>query len=193
MTAFVEVRDLRHTNRYEPKDNVHRLTGIDHVGLACRDPDVSGEFVRQVLGGVELFRAGYDEEDRRLGRLRHIFYHVGQTLVEVVEQEDGQGYPDKHSANTNPHWSFGATPDGLAQFIEHLRAEGIPFDGPRSHRGVTAVSVYFVDPDGNHLEVTTWSPIPVGLMDLKPMGGPYGFIPWEKLAHDWRPTAAQSA
>jgi len=105
----------------------------------------------------------------------------------VVEQEDGVSYPDKSGINTNPHWSFGATPHGLSNFINRLKLEGIPFNGPRSHRGVSAVSVYFVDPDGNHLEVTTWSPVPEDLMELFPMGGKHGFIPWDKLGHDWRP------
>ena len=36
--------------------------------------------------------------DIRLKRLKHIFYHVGTQLVEVVEQDDGVSYPDK----TNP-------------------------------------------------------------------------------------------
>lgn len=179
--------NLRHGDRYVVPGNRLALSGVDHVGLACRDPDISALFVEQILGGIELFRAGYNEEDRRLGRHRHIFYHVGSTLVEVVEQEDGVSYPDRASENTNPHWAFGATPQVLAQFAEHLTREGIPFDGPRSHTGVAAVSVYFRDPDGNNLEVTTWSPIPDGLMELKPMGGKYGFIPWAALSHDWRP------
>ena len=188
MNASIPVPGLRHGNRYEPQDNSFHLSGVDHVGLPCRDPDLSGEFVIRVLGGIELTRAGYGDEDKRLGRLRHIFYHVGSSLVEVVEQEDGTSYPDKASVNTNPHWAFGATPQSLAQFMENLKREGIPFDGPRSHAGIAAVSVYFLDPDGNHMEVSTWSPIPVGLMELKPMGGKHGFIPWDKLGHNWRPT-----
>lgn len=178
---------MRHGDRYASPPNKFKLTSVDHVGLACRDPDLSARFVEEILGGVELFRAGYDELDRKLGRLRHIFYHVGTTLVEVVENEDRKSYADPASKNTNPHWAFGATPENLAAFVKHLDREGIPYDGPRSHTGVSAVSVYFRDPDGNNLEVTTWSPIPSGLMPLKPMGGQYGFIEWDQLSHNWRP------
>jgi hypothetical protein len=45
-----------------------------------------------------LFRAGYTDEDKAKGKLRHAFYHIGATLVELVEQEDGVSYP----GHTNP-------------------------------------------------------------------------------------------
>ncbi len=170
-------------------DNRFKLTGVDHVGLPCRDPVRAGRFVEQILGGVEVFRAGFSEADLKLGRLRHIFYHVGAQLVEVVEQEDLKSYPDRtnpESANTNPHWAFGASPENLAKFTDHLIREKIPFDGPRSHRGIGVVSVYFRDVDGNNLEVTTWEPIPTGLMKTTMMGGENGFIPWKNLSHDWK-------
>lgn len=166
--------------------NRFNLWGIDHVGLACRDPDLSGRFLERVLGGVEAYRAGYSETDRKLGRLRHIFYHIGSQLVEVVEQDDKQSYPDPKGKNTNPHWAFGATAENLAKFVEHLRKEKIPFNGPRSHHGTTVVSVYFRDIDGNNLEVTTWEPLPPGLIETTPMGGVHGFIEWDKLSHNWR-------
>jgi catechol 2,3-dioxygenase-like lactoylglutathione lyase family enzyme len=170
--------------------NRFNLTGIDHVGIPCRDPDRAGKFVEQILGGIEIYRAGYSADDRKLGRLRHIFYHVGAQLVEVVEQEDGVSYPDRTNPdgnNTNPHFAFGATPENLAKFVVHLKREGIPYSGPRSHSGVSAVSVYFRDCDGNNLEVSTWKPVPASLIATIPMGGEYGFIPWRGLSHDWQP------
>lgn len=179
-----------HNDREAVPDNRFNLSGVDHVGIPCRDPARAGKFVEQILGGVEIYRAGFSEADRKRGRDPHIFYHVGAQLVEVVQQEDGVSYPDRtnpDSANTNPHWSFGATPENLAKFTEHLKREGIPFNGPRDHYGVSAVSVYFRDCDGNNLEVTTWSPLEPGLIDTTPMGGEHGFIPWKGLSHDWQP------
>ncbi len=177
---------VSHVQRNAVPANRFKLRGIDHVGLPCRDPDAAGEFVERILGGVEIYRAGYSESDRRMGRLRHIFYHVGAQMVEVVEQEDMKSYPDHTNpggANTNPHWSFGASPEDLAKFVAHLKAQKVPFNGPRSHKGSSAVSVYFRDLDGNNLEVTTWEPIPPGLVEVTPMGGEYGFIPWNDLSH----------
>jgi catechol 2,3-dioxygenase-like lactoylglutathione lyase family enzyme len=167
--------------------NRFRLRGIDHVGIPTRDPDLSGRFVERVLGGVEIYRAGYTEQDRKLGRLRHIFFHVGAQLVEVVEQEDFESYPHKTNPNhvTNPHLAFGASPQDLAGFVENLKREGVPFNGPRSHTGCSVVSVYFRDVDGNNLEVTTWEEIPPGVVEVTPMGGKHGFIEWQNLNHQW--------
>jgi catechol 2,3-dioxygenase-like lactoylglutathione lyase family enzyme len=175
--------------------NRFNLSGIDHVGIACRNPDLAGTFVEQILGGIEIYRAGYSAEDRGIGRLRHIFYHVGAQLVEVVELSDERGYADQcnpDSNNTNPHWAFGATPEDLAKFIEHLKQEGIPFSGPRSHHGTSVVSVYFRDCEGNNLEVTTWKPFGPELMTTTPMDDKHGFIPWRNLSHNWRPKASTS-
>lgn len=173
----------------QPENNVG-LVGVDHVGLPTRDPIRSGKFVEQVLGGVECYRAGYLPEDIALGRLRHIFYHVGTTIVEVVEQDDGKSYPDKtnpFSKNTNPHWAFGTTAVGLAEFVEHLKREGIPFNGPRSHKGASVVSVYFRDIDGNNLEVTTWDHVPPELIETTLMSVQNGLVEWADLSHDWQP------
>jgi hypothetical protein len=75
----------------------------------------------------------------------------------------------------------------MAAFVQHLERAGVPFNGPRTHFGASVVSVYFCDPDGNHLEVSTWDPIPPGLLETTPAGGKFGFIPWPELAHNWRP------
>ena len=160
------------------------LKGIDHFGLPCRDPALSGKFIEQILGGVEFYVAGYSEEDLALGRLRHIFYHVGDQLVETVEVEDRKAYPDvtnPESQNSNPHWSFATTGEGMAAFVEHLKEQGIPFNGPRSHRGISALSLLFRDVDDNNLEVTTWETVPPGV-ETTPMGGEYGFVPWKELS-----------
>lgn len=163
------------------------ISGVDHVGVAARDPLLAGAFVEQILGGVEFIKAGYTEEDVRLGRPKHIFYHIGTLVYEVAEQKNESGYCDIDTENDQPHFAFGTTCEGLLKFAEHLRANGIPFDGPRSHRGMSAVSVYFRDPDHNNLEVTTWEAVPANL--TKPLGGPHGFPVWKNLAHSWRPKA----
>ena len=182
-TAYVGFEE-----RSDIPTNAFNLKGLDHCGLPTIDPDRAGMFIEQILGGVECYRAGYSKSDREMGRLRHRFYHVGSQLIEVVEQEDGASYPEKpnpHSANTNPHWAFGTDVDGLKSFIKHLTANEIPFDGPRSHKGTSVVSVYFRDPDGNNLEVTTWSEDLQGLPTIE-MGGEQGFIVWAELSHDWQ-------
>src|SRR3546814_15279557 len=84
-----------------------------------------------------------------------------------------------------PHFAFGTTAEGLLKCADHRRRHGIPFDGPRSHRGMSAASVYFRDVDGHNLEVSTWEDVPEE--PTTPIGGPHGFPVWEKLAPNWRP------
>jgi catechol 2,3-dioxygenase-like lactoylglutathione lyase family enzyme len=163
------------------------LSGIDHVGLLCADAERAGKFVERILGGVEIYRAGCTPEDRKLGRTAHIFFHVGAQLIEVVETPKGHRDASQDAAGISPHWAFGTTPAKLATFMEHLKAENIPFDGPRSHAGVSVVSVYFRDCDGNNLEVTTWNQFDPGLMSTRLMSKEYGFVPWPSLLHDWQP------
>jgi catechol 2,3-dioxygenase-like lactoylglutathione lyase family enzyme len=190
MNADLQVTDpdfkaLQHRNTSTL--NPIGIAGVDHVGVPARDPVLAGTFVEQILGGVEFIKAGYSAEDQRLGRPKHIFYHIGSLVYEVAQQTDEAGYCAIATKNDQPHFAFGTTAAGLLKFAEHLRAHNIPFDGPRSHRGMSACSVYFRDPDHNNLEVTTWETMPEGT--TKPMGGPYGFPVWEKLAHEWRPKA----
>lgn len=173
-----------HSDRMAPHANPVGILGVDHVGLPTRDPLQAGRFVEEILGGREFIKAGYSEEDIRLGRPKHIFYQIGSLVLEVAEQkDDASGYPAVETINDQPHFAFGTTAAGLLKFAEHLRSNAIPFDGPRRHRGMSAVSVYFRDTDGNNLEVTTWEGVPDEL--TTPMGGQHGFPVWEALAHNW--------
>jgi hypothetical protein len=38
----------------------------------------------------------------------------------------------------------------------HLERQGVPYQGPIAHPGFGAVSLYFTDPWGTRLEITTW-------------------------------------
>jgi catechol 2,3-dioxygenase-like lactoylglutathione lyase family enzyme len=181
---------VEHTRKYGlaarsvPQANKFTLTGCDHFALPARDPEASGKFFEQVLGGVEFLRAGFGGH----GRLRHIFYHVGAVLVELVEQRTERGYPDATNPGgeeANPHWAFGTTLVGLAAFIENLKRENVPYDGLRRHgEEISALSVYFLDLDDNILEVTTWEDAPD---DFVIPVIPGKRVASSKLKHHWRP------
>jgi catechol 2,3-dioxygenase-like lactoylglutathione lyase family enzyme len=175
--------------RFEPQSNRFTLTGCDHFGLPARDPERSGKFFEQILGGVEFFRAGYSEAELAAKKSRHIFYHVGAVLVELVEQRTENGYPDvtnPNGENMNPHFAFGTTAAGVLAFKEHLTREGVPFAGPRRHGNVvSAASVYFRDIDGNILEVVTWEDMPAS--EIVPVPPGERLADWNALKHNWRP------
>ena len=180
----LETPKYGHAARFAPQSNKFPLTGCDHFALPARDPEASGKFFEQVLGATEFLRAGFGGH----GRLRHIFYHVGSVLVELVEQRAESGYPDHTNPNgveANPHWAFGTTPAGLLAFIENLRREGIPYDAIRQHGSeISASSVYFLDPDENILEVTTWETLP---NDFPIPVIPGKRVPSAQLKHSWKP------
>lgn len=175
--------------RHAPQTNRFGLACCDHFGVPTPDPERAGKFYEHILGGVEVFRAGFSDEDRARGKMRHIFYHIGATLIELVEQEDGVSYPgvtNPGGANMNPHYAWETTVEGVVAFAAHLRSEGIPHSGPRRHPGVSAVSVYFRDQDGNNLEVVTWEEVADELIATLPPRRK-SFVDWDTLAHDWRP------
>jgi len=172
-----EERHVKQTNKFA-------LQSCDHFSIPSRNPEVTGNFYEHILGGVEFFRAGYEGE----GKNKHIFYHIGTTLVELGEQEDGRSYADvtnPESRNFNPHWAFGTTAEGVLHFRDHLQAEAIPFAGPRRHVNVSAVSVYFRDPEGNQLEVTTWEAFPESEIPARKLGE--RIVMWADLTHNWPP------
>lgn len=175
---------LGYKERFDIPTNKFGLTCVDHVGIPARDPEMAGKFLEEILGGVEVYKAGYSDNDIALGRPKHIFYHIGTTAVEVAQQTDGV-YPAADAVNNHPHWAFGTDCEGLLRFADHLRENNIPFDGPRSHKGTSVVSVYFRDPDGNNLEVCTFEDVPEE--HTTPMGGPYGFPVWADMVYDWTP------
>jgi len=114
---------------------------IDHVEVFVRDLEAAARWYREVLGLQEVRR--WDPEPVMIG--------AGGTQLALF-QADGSASQDPGGA---PHWhrtAWHTDADGFAAAQEHLRGLGIPFRGPIDHR--LAWSVYFDDPDGNHLEIT---------------------------------------
>src|SRR3546814_8484966 len=74
--------------RVAAPENKVGISGCDHVGLPARDPEAAGRFIEQILGGVEFIKAGYSVRDIELGRPKHIFYHVGDLVIEVAERSE---------------------------------------------------------------------------------------------------------
>jgi catechol-2,3-dioxygenase len=166
--------------------NPHGLTGMDHVALPARDPGRAARFYEQVLGGTLYYATGYSDQDKDLGRVPHIFVHVGDVLIQVAYPSDGESFPDPDNPSLWPHWAFAASPGVLDAMCERLREHDVPFSGPHSHLNVEAVSIYFMDTEGNKLEICTWEPYPAEETTM--LGGPGGAtLDYPSLAHRWRP------
>lgn len=175
LTNFFAGTGLRHAD----ESNRFGLRGMDHFALETQNIDLMERFVRELFGGEPYYYAGYDETDRQLGRVKHIFIRVGNVLLQCAEPKDNSFFSiRKDDPNVSPHWAFGVSAADLDRNLEWLRFQGIPVIGPIRHRGVDLTSIYFQSPEGHKFEIGTWEPYPQEKTNE-------GRIDWPSLAHDW--------
>lgn len=120
--------------------------GIDHVALAVTDVIRSAEWYRDVLGLERRFEDAWDGYP--------VFVGVGDTGIALFPVEG-----DAPKARPGPdvlamrHLAFRTDAAGFADAQAELRRRGIPF---KFENHVVSDSIYFFDPDGHELEVTTY-------------------------------------
>lgn len=120
-----------------------RLEQIDHVALRCASPEATKAWYVNTLGFVHVFPGQWSGIP--------IFLRLGSTFIALFPQ---QGREPPSAQVRVSHLAFRATTDADFQAAQaELRAGGIPFhfrDHEISH------SIYFSDPDGFQLEITTY-------------------------------------
>jgi catechol 2,3-dioxygenase-like lactoylglutathione lyase family enzyme len=129
------------------------VTGFDHVAITVRDVDATVAWYARVLGAVPLFY------DRWLaGELPIALLQVGASRMSIHPAAKPAAphalEPTPGSADLCFRWD--GSVDGI---LEHLRAADVTvLEGPVSRPasdGSRGTSVYFLDPDGNLLELLT--------------------------------------
>lgn len=121
------------------------INGIHHVALNVKDLDRSEKFYTEVLGFkvTHQFSTG----------LRHSMVFTGNShlaLFEAPELETEQAI-EKLSEDGYQHLAFGISPEEFEPAVARLKEQLPDVEGPVK-RGA-GQSVYFNDPDGNHLEI----------------------------------------
>jgi catechol 2,3-dioxygenase-like lactoylglutathione lyase family enzyme len=119
---------------------------IDHVALTVRDLARSISWYRDVLG---LERKHQDV----WGDCPAMMFGGDTALALVPASGDVANAPDSHATVIMRHLAFQLDRANFLQAQESLRAQGIEFafqDHSISH------SIYFRDPDGYALELTTY-------------------------------------
>lgn len=124
---------------------------IDHVEVFVRDLEAAAHWYREVLGL---------EEERRWNP-EPVMIGVGGTKLALFQAKpgttslhrDAEGREDQSPRWRRVAWQVDAAGFEAAQ--RHLQAQEVPFEGPIQH-GQQARSIYFEDPDGNPLEITTY-------------------------------------
>ena len=127
------------------------VSQIDHVEVFVRDLDGALVWYQEVLGLTEVRR--WEPEPILIG--------AGDTYLALFQARSG--LPDiKGTRAIRPpyRWhrvAWRVSAQGLLDAIVHLQTRSVTVRGPIDHTG--AVSIYFNDPDGNPLEITTYDPV----------------------------------
>ena len=119
------------------------LEGIDHVALAVRDVEQSARWYIEVLGFEHRWRGMWGGVP--------VFIGKGTTALAL--------FPLRSAADVNRrragmlHLAFRAARDGFVAAQRELQERGIAFTF-EDHE--ISQSIYFRDPDGHELEITTY-------------------------------------
>lgn len=120
---------------------------VDHLVLTVADIEQTIDFYVRVLGMVPVtFGAG--RRALLFGRNKLNLHQAGHEF-DPKARRPTPGSTDVCLVTTTP----------LDRVVAHLRARGVPIEeGPVSRTGATGpiTSVYFRDPDGNLIEVSTY-------------------------------------
>ena len=125
-----------------------RIDSIDHIVLTVRDLQVTTAFYTRVLG-MEAVTFGAGRRALAFGVQKINLHEAGREL------EPKAAAPTPGSADLC--FVTSATP---AAVLSHLQTCGVQVvDGPVTRTGARGpiVSVYFRDPDGNLLEVSSYA------------------------------------
>jgi catechol 2,3-dioxygenase-like lactoylglutathione lyase family enzyme len=121
------------------------LEQIDHVAIAVADMQRSIEWYRDVLG--------FEQRHPEWGT-EPAMMCAGDTCVALFEVEaDAPHPPPGRDTIAMRHLAFRSDRTGFGRAQDELRERGIEFE-LMDHE--TAHSVYFEDPDGHRLEITTY-------------------------------------
>jgi catechol 2,3-dioxygenase-like lactoylglutathione lyase family enzyme len=126
---------------------VPALQGIDHVALAVRDIAASVAWYREVLGFRPRFEGSWGGVPAMIA--------LGDTMVALFPAGDAAEGPQPVTRGRPGflHLAFRASGPDFARARGALEERGLHVEF-QDHE--IAHSIYFHDPDGNQLEITTY-------------------------------------
>jgi catechol 2,3-dioxygenase-like lactoylglutathione lyase family enzyme len=119
---------------------------IDHIAIPVRDLDKNQHFYINVLGlKYKTTRRNPD------GSPRQTYVLAGDNIIGLHLPGVNAG----SSSSSAPRIGISVNQERFEQVKKILKAAKHPFTGPieHAHEAPLAVSIYFDDPDGNHLEL----------------------------------------
>ena len=125
-----------------------RLQGLDHIAIAVSDLERSARWYREVLGLEHRFPGAWDGVPVFLGK-----GDTNLALFPRTGDDEGAAASPDDPPRWYLHFAFRVDAEGFVEAQHALDARGIPWE--RSDHGL-AWSIYFRDPDGYQLEITTY-------------------------------------
>ncbi len=123
-----------------------KLEGIDHVALTVRDVARSVEWYKDVLGLEQTYEDRWDGVPAFIG--------IGGTWLALFPGKGSELKPPPgRDTIAMCHLAFRATSSTFEKAQEELKQRGIAFEF-QDHE--IAHSIYFHDPDGHEIEITTY-------------------------------------
>ncbi|MCC7002004.1 MAG: VOC family protein [Gemmatimonadaceae bacterium] len=127
-----------------------KLDGIDHVALRVRDVAASVAWYERVLGLVRIHESVWGDFPAMVG--------IGSTALALFPVPAGEVDPGQGThVLTIRHIAFRASAQAFLDAQRHLEKLGISFV-QEDHQ--IAHSIYFRDPNGHELEITTYEIAP---------------------------------
>ena len=125
-----------------------RVLGIDHVALSVSDLERSLKFYTEVLG-LKIT----ERENQKPGV--EYFLDCGTSLVGLIQGDSkGDNHVLQDGGLGGNHFSFRARTSDFDRIVEEVRSRDIPITYLKKRE--KSWSLYFLDPDGNKLEITAW-------------------------------------
>ena len=123
-----------------------KLERLDHVAISVTDVPASAAWYHDVMGLERVYEAEWGDFPAMMS--------AGSSGIALFPIEGGSPKPPPgRDVLAMRHLAFGTDGAGLAQAEAELIQRGIAFKS--QHHGVSR-SIYFNDPDGHELELTTY-------------------------------------
>lgn len=121
-----------------------RVSGLDHVAIPVSDVESSLLWYRRLFGLVHTFAPEWGTDPA--------FLCIGGTCLALL---DAKGAVPPSVEPSIQHFCFRTDENSFVSATETLKAEGIPY---RCDDHGVAHSLYFQDPDGHWIEITSYRP-----------------------------------
>ena len=137
------------------------IRGVHHTAFRCKDAEETRRFYEDVLG-LPLKASLVFEEEPGTGRplpYMHLFFQMGDGNFVAFFDVPGNAKPEKFKMKWGMDLHFAMEVGSLEEvmaFKARLDAHAIPCFGPIDHHFVH--SIYFYDPNGINVEITTRDP-----------------------------------